>query len=73
MSNPVEIYSQGLCHASVCVPKDMPREEILRHVPPSGTQHGWRIAEAPNFKGGEPNPCPCNDHPDSRLHYLLEC
>lgn len=32
----------------------------------------WTISMDEAFKGGETNPCPCNDHPETRLHYLMD-
>lgn len=71
----VVVYTFGLCHCSVCVPKDMPRREVelatdIAH--PTGLDHGWKIDPSPAFKGGEPNPCRCNKD-ESRLHYLMVC
>lgn len=77
MSNrEVEVYHVGLVCLSACAPKDMPIEEVeslinVQH--PTGIASAWRKSKDPTFKAGEPNPCPCNDHPDGRVHYLLEC
>ncbi len=71
----VRVYTFGLCHCSVCAPKDLPREAIERganDAHPTGLDHGWQIDDAPTFKGGEPNPCACNSDPE-RLHYLMVC
>lgn len=67
-------YSVGLCNLSACVRKDMTREEVkaaANRNQPTGISSKWKIAA--KFKGGEPSPCPCNDHPKERLHYLLTC
>lgn len=71
----VTVYTFGLCHCSVCAPKDMPPHEVeaganIAH--PTGLDHGWRVAGVSTFKGGEPNPCECNSD-KSRLHYLMVC
>lgn len=71
----VRVYTFGLCHCSVCVPREMSRAEIesganIAH--PTGLDHGWKISDEPTFKGGEPNPCECHDG-ETRLHYLMVC
>ena len=62
---------------SVCVQKDMPVEQIehLANVEhPTGIQSQWMKSSDKTFSDGvNPNPCPCPDHPETRLHYLLEC
>lgn len=75
-SESVVVYSNGIVHCSVCVPKEMSREEIERLVNlenPSGTMDGWQIDEAPTFAAGSPNPGPCDKFPAERLHYLMVC
>lgn len=74
--NAIEVYSVGLVHLSACVSKELTCEEIVARVNkthPTGLDHGWALSGEENFAGGEPNPCPCNTHPDERLHYLLVC
>jgi hypothetical protein len=71
----VVIYSNGIVHCSVCVEKDLSREEIEAQVNaanPAGTTHGWKIDEEP-FAEGAANPHPCEDAPEERLHYLMVC
>lgn len=71
----VVIYASGPVVCSVCVPAEMPREEIERSVnaqSPTGISSSWKISKDSTFKGGEPNPCQCNDGPQ-RLHYLMDC
>ena len=70
----VAVYTFGICHCSVCAPKDMQRSEVewqtdIAH--PTGLDYGWKIDDGP-FKGGEPNPCECN-WDKNRLHYLMTC
>jgi hypothetical protein len=67
----VEIYTMGLCHASLCAPVEMSREDVLRHAGPSGTSGGWVISDEP-FADGAPNPSPCEREP-GRQHWLLVC
>jgi hypothetical protein len=71
----VTVYRFGLCHCSVCAPKNMLREQVetetdLAH--PTGLDHGWKISGDETFKGGETNPCRC-DQDGERLHYLMVC
>jgi hypothetical protein len=67
------VYAVGLCYCSVCTDIEDLGELTARlnEVQPAGTQGGWRKAHKP-FKGGLPNPCPCDEDP-SRRHYLFEC
>lgn len=71
----VQIYSDGLVYCSVCAPKDMPIEEVTTEVnrqQPTGIASQWRLSEDKTFRGGEPNPCPC-EADDTRIHYLFDC
>jgi hypothetical protein len=70
----VIVYTFGLCHCSVCVPKDMPRDEVERGANtahPTGVTP-WKISDEPTFKAGEPNPCQCEGD-STRQHYLMVC
>lgn len=72
----VQVYSSGICHCSVCVPKELTHEQIEEQVNlehPTGINSKWRISKDKTFKGGEANPCACNYLPESNLHYLMEC
>lgn len=77
----IDIYTWGLCYASVCVPRDMPRDEIERLTNlknPTGISSPWVISTDTHFrrdKDGDvkPNPCPCSRNAESHLHYLLIC
>lgn len=67
------VYSTGLCYSSVCTTLS-DKEEIAERMNmghPTGISSRWQVATEP-FKGGEPNPCPCPDHP-GRRHFLLVC
>lgn len=71
----IEIYAVGLCYMSVCVPGDMPIEEVeesanLQH--PSGVSHKWSLNDKGQFADGTPMPCVCEGNP-TRRHYLLSC
>lgn len=69
-------YAVGICKASVCADKKLkPKEveKIFNVMNPAGTRHGWKLSKDRHFSGGEPNPCPCDQHPETRKHYLFEC
>lgn len=71
----IEVYAVGLCYMSVCVLKGIPIESIeavANAEHPVGPEYRWRHSKA-KFNSGESNPCPCNEFPEQRLHYLLEC
>ncbi len=71
----ITIYSRGLVVCSVCVPKDMSREDIEQQVNmqnPTGIDSQWKISKDETFKSGEKNPCECGTA-EGRLHYLLNC
>ncbi len=79
MSEQVEpetfVYMHGLIHLSVCS-NDPLRYRILATVNsrhPTGLEHGWTFSEDETFSGGEPNPSPCNQYPETHTHYLLDC
>lgn len=67
------IYSSGLVYCSVC--SSLTLEETtarLNTEQPTGIASPWALADEP-FKGGEPNPCPCNSNPETHKHYLFVC
>lgn len=76
MRKDIEIYGVGLAYCSICTPKNTTKEEIIKQVNlevPTGIGSiCWQIHDGP-FKTGESNPTPCNDNPDTHLHYLLSC
>lgn len=66
----VNVYSVGMCYASVCAPQDMERDEVERQTNqahPTGVGP-WHIADEP-FHTGEANPhdAGCGNH------WLLVC
>lgn len=74
MTSEVDLYSVGFVCASVCT--SLEPDEMLKRVNaenPSGTSHGWVVSADKTFRQGKPNPCPCEDHPDTHKHYLLAC
>ena len=69
------VYTWGICHASICGPKDATDDEILiaaDELHPTGLDWGWKLSDNPTFSGGQPNPCECDADPDRR-HWLLDC
>ncbi len=71
--NEFKIYSHGPLYMSVCTSLS-PEEATIRANKDNPTEIGspWRIHTG-EFNTGEPNPCPCNDHPETHKHYLFVC
>lgn len=72
----VIIYSAGTVCCSVCVDKYLSNEEIEQLVNiqlPTGIYSQWVISKDIKFKDGKPHPCQCDQHPETRMHYLLNC
>lgn len=67
------IYGLGIVCASVC--SSLPREEVERRMAAeeTGLDHGWFPSKDKAFRTGQPNPCPCNSHPETHTHYLFNC
>lgn len=68
-----ECYRLGLCTASICT--SLPIEEAVERMNqenPTGINSPWSLSDS-TFQGGEPNPSPCNESPETHKHYLLEC
>ena len=71
----VEVYSVGICAASVCAPKEMPIEEVVRRVNiccPTGITSDWEKSSDPTFKNGQSHPCECESD-RNRQHWLMVC
>lgn len=72
----VEVYAPfGIVHCSVCVPKDMSKEDIeleVNRINPTGISSEWKISDNTHFNTGETNPCICNQNPE-KMHYLMNC
>lgn len=69
------IYNVGLCRMSVCAPKSMTTAEVEHNAnsdQPTGIRSQWTVLRE-NFATGETNPCPCNDRPNEKAHWLLGC
>ena len=72
----IEVYSIGICCASVCADNSCTIKEItkeLNNEHPTGIKGKWKFSKDQNFKGGQPNPCSCNQNPNIRKHYLFNC
>lgn len=72
----VVVYAEGLCALSACAPKDMDRADLLAVINsehPTGIRSSWSFDNAPRFRTGQPNPCPCEQEPGDRMHYLFAC
>ena len=67
-------YAIGLFYASVCTTMKNAEavEERMNEAHPTGIDSRWRVADEA-FRTGEPNPCPCSDHPETHRHWLLSC
>jgi len=72
----IHVYSAGVASLSVCYSKCTPLEDVTECVNreyPTGISSQWAPADSKTFATGEPNPCPCNIHPDTRIHRLFHC
>jgi hypothetical protein len=70
----VTVYAAGLVCCSACAPADMDRADVevhVNHTNPTGVASPWTVSDEP-FRGGEPNPSPCNTD-EGRVHWLLSC
>ncbi len=74
MSEEFVIYAgPGGVAISVCT--SLPREAIedrANEESPTGIRSPWAI-RSPTFLNGEPNPCPCEQRPETHQHWLLNC
>lgn len=67
------VYAEGLFYASVCSSLTKEQTQDRMAARPSGTSFGWQLSEDEKFANGQPNPCPCDQQPDTHTHYLFEC
>lgn len=69
------LYAVGGLSMSVCAPAVLNAEQVAhainRHYPCGGDLR-WKVADDSHFKGGETNPCQCQEDSD-RKHWLLDC
>ena len=72
----VRIYASGLCHCSVCVPKDMTKEEVaiaVNNKHPTGIQSQWVVSSEDTFIDGTPNGVECICDGEITRHWLMVC
>jgi len=72
----VEVYSNGIVSCSACADNSLSIREITKEVNrinPSEISSKWKLSKDKNFKSGETNPCPCENFPYTRKHYLFVC
>lgn len=70
----LEPYDIGLVYISVC--SSLPPAEVEQRVNlryPTGISSRWQLSTDERFATGQSNPCPCDRHPATHTHYLLEC
>ena len=68
-----EVYGIGPCYASVCTDlSDAEATDRLNGKHPTLISSKWAISTDETFKGGEPNPCPC-EKGNGRRHILFTC
>ncbi len=68
-------YSVGIVAMSICAEKEISTNQIEKFA---NTEHPlqilkWKISKDKCFKSGETNPCNCEQFPNDRKHYLLNC
>lgn len=72
----VVVYSQGFIACSVCAPAVLTREQVaaaVNVVNPTGVSSEWKVSSDTAFATGHPMPKPCEQEPEARRHWLLEC
>jgi hypothetical protein len=70
------ILAWGLVCMSVCAPKGMDIEEVEKLAnskQPTGISSRWAKSDDPNFATGQPQGCDCDQMPETRRHFLLNC
>lgn len=71
-----EPYAMGLVCASACAVATMSVDEVaerLNAAHPTGISSRWAPSKDSTFASGQPNPCPCDRHPTTHMHYLFNC
>ncbi len=73
----ITFYSVGFCCLSVCAANDVSDSTVVVRANvehPTGIASGWEVSEDKTFADKRyPNPCPCEDKPDTHRHLLLNC
>lgn len=68
-----EVYSIGLCQASVCTSLSIKEAtDWINGSNPTGINSKWSKSKAKSFKCGTPNGCACPDHKGNK-HFLFSC
>lgn len=69
--NQFKVYNEQEHYASVCsslpkiqVEQIMAQKDMSSHI-------GWKLS-LNNFSSDKPNPCPCDEKPETHKHYLFE-
>lgn len=71
---PFYAYAVGLVAASVCTSLSLEEAtERLNSEHPTGISSHWQPSKDERFHTGQPNPCPCQQNPDTHKHYLFNC
>lgn len=68
------VYSHGVVHSSVC--SSLTPEATVERINlenPTRISSPWALSKDKTFRTGEPNPCPCEDFPETHKHYLFVC
>ena len=69
-----DVYAIGMCYASVCTSlSKVEAGRRLNVLHPTGLATPWKPSKDKEFASGGPNPCPCEDKPETHKHYLFEC
>ncbi len=72
MTDVFMVYAEGICSASVC--SSLPKREVNRRMRSRLTGvTPWRPSRDKTFASGEPNPCLCDQNPETHKHYLFHC
>ena len=73
----VQAIGVGLCSAGACIPRlGLSRSQVERafnRQHPTGISSRWRLSKAKTFSTGQPQPGPCENDPQNRIHVLMEC
>ncbi len=67
------IYASGIVYSSVCSSLGLEATLARMQTIPTGLRSPWALSEDKAFRTGEPNPCPCENQPNTRMHYLFNC
>lgn len=68
-----EVYSIGMCCASVCTTLSDEAATLRLNLEEPATPAVWAISADKTFHSGQPNPNPCENSPDTHRHILFNC